>query len=304
MKRCYLIDSSIYIFRNYFSQKTFSQRATSQKVGHESRSGRDVSTVLAYFRWLARFIEQESPEFVAACFDESLGTCFRNEIDPNYKSNRTLPDDELAYQLLACKHITKLSGVSCYASSMYEADDLLASLFSHAVACGHEPIVVTRDKDLGQLLQKETGLFWDFGYDNPIDYDRFTKGFGVAPERIPEYLAIVGDTSDAIVGVQGVGKKTVQALFNSLGSWENIKNNLGRIPSLPIRAAAGIAKKIEGNVDRVESNLKLTRLDHKSIHSSDMRIHRQEANMDELIELLEEFRAPQSTLRQAEALNA
>lgn len=294
MKPCYLIDSSIYIFRYYFSQNNF----------HESLSGREVGTTLAYFRWLLRFLSKESPEHVAACFDESLGSCFRNEINPLYKSNRTLPDDELAYQLLACKKLTELVGIPSYASSRYEADDLIATLFDYGLAQGMESIVLTRDKDLGQLLQKEIGMFWDYGYDDPIAYDSFTREFGIAPERIPEYLALVGDKADAIDGIKGIGKKTAAALFNAMGAWDQIKKNIAEIASLDIRGAAGVAKKIEGGIALVDENLGLTQLHRRCIDEKNIDLQRKSVRIDELIPMLEEFAVPASMLKSVEALNS
>lgn len=292
MTPCYLIDSSIYIFRYYFSRTQ----------AHQSRQGREVGTALAYFRWLLGFINKTSPEWVAACFDESLGSGFRHELNPAYKSNRSFPDEELAYQLLACKQLTSLAGIACYASETYEADDLIATLFQYAHRCGYEAVVLTRDKDLGQVLDKEKGLFWDYGYDDPIGYDSFAREFGIAPEHIPDYLAIAGDSADAITGVRGVGKKTVAALFQALGNWEAIKAGFELIPELPIRGAAGVAKKLSDAREQVDANLHLTRLRFDCLPENMCDLTRRRPDMDALITLLDEFRASPRLMAQAEAL--
>ena len=111
MRDVYLIDSSIYIFRYYFSGRP----------EHVSRQGREVSTVLAFSQWLMRFLRSQQPAHLACCFDESLSTGFRHQIDSTYKQNRSLPDDALAYELLACKHVASLLGVAACTCAGYGA---------------------------------------------------------------------------------------------------------------------------------------------------------------------------------------
>jgi len=293
VKPCYLIDCSIFIFRYYFSQLP----------EHKSQSGREVSTVLAYFRWLLRFLAKEKPLYAAACFDESLGTCFRNAIDENYKSNRTLPDEDLAYELLSCKKITELVGLPCFASDTYEADDLISDLFEHAVNENLEPYVLSRDKDLGQVLKEDMGYLWDYGYDDPIAYQSFANEFGIAPNRMAEFLAIAGDTSDSIAGIRGVGKKTVTALFDQMGGWQDIKHNVDQISSLSIRGAKGLAVKIRDHIELVESNLKLTTLHNNCISPNERVVSVSKVNKDALMSLLDEFNAPQTIFKQIEKLS-
>lgn len=290
MSNVYLIDSSIYIFRYYFSNRP----------SVISQSGHEVSTVLAFSRWLLQFLEKEKPDQLACFFDESLESCFRNEIDGNYKANRSLPDEALAYELLACKKVCELFGLSVYASERYEADDLIAAASKKAWNEGNEHYVITRDKDLGQLLKKDQGFFWDYGYGDTIAYDSFAREFGIQPVHIPDYLAIAGDTADSIAGVKGVGKKTVAALFEHFDGWADLKENINRIPDLPIRGAKGIAKKIAEGIELVEHNLQLTRLAFDSIQAEELCFSRTAIDGELIKTLFVEFNAPKSLLTKIE----
>lgn len=116
----FLIDASIYIFQYYFSlpDHWFSED-----------DSYPTAAVYGYTAFLVRLLKKHQPQRIAACFDESLDQCFRNEIYPDYKSSRALPDEALAFQLRACQTITRLLGIATYASERYEADDLLGSLY-------------------------------------------------------------------------------------------------------------------------------------------------------------------------------
>ncbi len=250
-KHLYIIDASIFIFRYYFSMPS----------NWFASNNRPTETVYGYALWLKKFLANEKPQNVVACFDESLGSCFRNEIYPDYKSSRELPDEDLAFQLLACKKITSLMGVPCYASDRYEADDL-AGCFARL--CDGENIgysILTRDKDLSQLLYGNLGQLWDYPNKEPLGREDVFEKMGVYPEQVSDYLALVGDPSDDIPGVPGVGAKTACALLAHFGSWNEIRSNVESIHKLPIRGAKSLQNKIAEFSDQVELALKLTLID-------------------------------------------
>ncbi|MEE8057293.1 MAG: PIN domain-containing protein [Pseudomonadales bacterium] len=118
----YLIDASIYIFRAWFAIPD----------GWYSPEGYSVNALYGYTQLLLKFLQIVRPTRVAAAYDESLGSCFRNEIYPDYKSSRALPDEALAFQLAACKSLTEIMGITSLASVRYEADDIIATLASRA----------------------------------------------------------------------------------------------------------------------------------------------------------------------------
>ena len=243
----YLIDASIYIFKYYFSLPD----------NWWSREDFPTAAVYGYAHWLFRFLKNTKAKKVAACFDESLQSCFRNKLYADYKSSRALPDDALAFQLAACKQITGLLGIPCYASKEYEADDLLGTL---AMRCRSQSLrinLLTRDKDLAQLLLNAKECIWDYP-DGPRRYPADVQDkFGVAPTMLADLLAIVGDPGDDIPGVPGVGVKTAAKILQTLGPWQKIRKDVGKIAILPIRGAAGIAQKLLIYKQQIDLSLKL-----------------------------------------------
>lgn len=221
----YLIDASIYIFKYYFALPP----------NWIAGNGYSTEAVYGFTAFLLNFMAVEQPEYAAVCFDESLDSCFRNEIYPSYKSSRALPDAALAYQLDACRRITEVLGFTCYSSERYEADDLLATL---AYSLRHEDIgvsILSRDKDLGQLLHKSTDCLVDYGAGDCLFAEDIHEKFGVSPHQIPDYLALVGDPIDDIPGVPGIGKKTAQTLLAHFNSVEELLEDISVIERLTLR---------------------------------------------------------------------
>lgn len=233
--RAWLLDSSIYIFRAWFSMPDHWHTA----------DGMPLNAVYGYASFLTDFISRtDSSPWVAAAFDESLGSCFRNEIFAGYKASRELPDETLAYQLNACRTLTELCGIPCYGGDRFEADDYLATLARLARQKQLPVTVITRDKDLGQLLVGKGDHWWDFAADQTMDTAGFHQRFGVRPEQFADYLGLVGDRVDDIPGVPGVGPKTAAALISNLGCLEQIEENMDRVAQLPVRGAAGLGARL------------------------------------------------------------
>ncbi|MGH1371190.1 MAG: 5'-3' exonuclease [Cellvibrionaceae bacterium] len=254
-----LLDASIYIFRYYFSLPD----------NWFSEEGYPTAAVHGYSSFLLSFLLQHNPSQMAACFDESLGSCFRNEIYPDYKSSRALPDEALAFQLNACREVTELLGIASFSSEVYEADDLLGTLMAHVKAqTESDPVkpdiaILTRDKDLGQLIVRSQDYLWD--YVNPAKQERLGRTeiqqkFGVWPEQLVDYLALVGDAVDDIPGVAGVGAKTAQALLQWGGDIENIFRQMPQITSLPIRGAKGLAQKLVDHTEQIAISRSLAQI--------------------------------------------
>ncbi len=265
-----LIDASIYIFQYYFSlpDNWFSEKESNP-----------TAAVYGYTAFLLRLIKAQQPRRVAACFDESLDQCFRNEIYPDYKVSRALPDELLAFQLHACREVTELLGIACFSSQRYEADDLIGSLYRQCRKQQASIAILTRDKDLGQLLQRPQDFLWDYS-----KYEKQTKTavaseylpkaiagrsyspdivekFGIEPSQMVDYLALVGDSIDDIPGVPGIGAKTAQQLLQYFGSitqlMQSLKNAESALTHIPIRGAKRIADNLISHQQQITMAQKL-----------------------------------------------
>ncbi|GAB2883020.1 5'-3' exonuclease H3TH domain-containing protein [Microbulbifer echini] len=243
----YLIDSSVYIFRYYFALPP----------NWHSRSGYSTEAVYGFTNFLLDLLARK-PRHIACAFDESLGSCFRNTLYPDYKCSRALPDEALAFQLVACREMAEVLGIASFSSACYEADDLLATLTRKLR--NHAPVIVSRDKDLGQLMARGASSLWDFAADRHMDSTALEQKFGVRPAQMADYLALVGDTSDDIPGVPGVGSKTAAALLAVFDDIEALLEQSERVASLPIRGAKGIAQRLVEHADQLRLAKRLTSL--------------------------------------------
>ena len=245
-----LIDASIFIFQYYFTMPDNWYSDTDYPTG----------AVYGYTTFLLRLLEEQQPKRIAACFDESLGTCFRNEIYSNYKVSRPPADDALAFQLRACREITELFEIPSFSSKRYEADDLLGTLVKMLRRHQAPIAILTRDKDLGQLLKRKQDYLWDYKNSETLDHRGIHKKFGVHPEQLIDYLALVGDSIDDIPGVPGVGAKTAQALLGHFGDIEALFKGLHQVAALPIRGAKNLAEKLDNFRDQIAMAQQLTKI--------------------------------------------
>ena len=252
MSQVFLIDASVYIFRYYFALPP----------NWESRSGYTTEAVYGFTNFLLDLLARK-PGHIACAFDESLGSCFRNDLYPDYKCSRALPDEALAYQLAACREMAEALGIASYASDRFEADDILATLTRRCVENGLAPVIVTRDKDLGQLLDRGAASLWDFAADQHMSRAEIEQKFGVRPGQIADYLALVGDAIDDIPGVPGIGAKTAARLLSEFEDVESLIANVERVATLKIRGAAGIANRIAEHAGQIRLARQLAGLDYR-----------------------------------------
>lgn len=227
LKKLYLIDASIYIFRAYFSLPDTLIDTT----------GNPANAVYGYAGFLTRLLEQSQAHYIAVTFDESLTTSFRNEIYPAYKTNRALPPPELEAQLNACQELTRALGLASYVSERFEADDLIGTLANGMRSHDFSMVIVSGDKDLTQLI-RDDDIWWDFTRDRQLQAADIKRQFGVDPEQIVDLIALMGDKVDNIPGVSGIGQKTAARLLNRFGSLESIYERLAEIPHMKLRGGA------------------------------------------------------------------
>lgn len=230
----YLIDASVYIFRAYYSMPG----------DMVDKAGNPINALYGFCRFLGDFMEKVNPEHVAVLFDESLSKSFRTEIYPAYKANRDPAPEELKRQFKQCRRFAGSLGVLAIGSPRYEADDLIGTLVTHGRRVNRPSTIVSRDKDLAQLVSKDD-VFWDFSGRGKIRYHEVRGIFGVHPEQIADFLALAGDAVDNIKGVPGIGKKTAAVLLETFGSIDGIYANLDKVCNLNLRGAKTLALKLE-----------------------------------------------------------
>jgi 5'-3' exonuclease len=234
----YLIDASVYVFRAYYSMPD----------DMVDEAGNPINALYGFCRFIGDFMEQVTPEFVAVAFDESLTQSFRTEIYPEYKANRDPAPPELKRQFEQCRRYVRALGVMELGSPRYEADDLIGTLVEHGRGQGRPSTIVSRDKDLTQLLREED-VFWDFAGKGKLRYEQIAGSFGVPPEQIADFLALAGDAVDNIKGVPGVGKKTAEKLLQHFGSLDAIYENLHRVHEVNVRGAKTLGAKLDTHRD-------------------------------------------------------
>ena len=179
-----------------------------------TRDGNATHALYGFARFLSDLLEQVRPERIGVAFDLSLrsATSFRNGIYPAYKANRESPPADLERQFALCREFCRHMGLAEFASAEYEADDIIGTLAARSRAAGLRNVLVTRDKDLSQLI-RDGDVFWDYSGNTRYHYHDIGPRFGVAPELIADFLALTGDSVDNIPGVPGVGRKTAAELF-------------------------------------------------------------------------------------------
>src|SRR5215467_9280443 len=168
--------------------------------------GTPTNAVYIFVTMLRKLLNEHRPQYIAASFDMP-GRTFRDDLVPDYKANRAPMPDELAQQIPMVHAACEALGVPILNSERYEADDVIGTLATKAIAAGFEVAIVTGDKDFFQLVH-----------------------FGVPPDRVVDVLALMGDTIDNIKGVPGIGEKGAKDLITTYGSLENLIAHAAEIP--------------------------------------------------------------------------
>lgn len=246
----YLLDASIYVFRAWF---------TAPDV--RDAEGQDMGAAFGYGETLCQLLTRLKPDYFAVAFDESLGTCWRNEIYSDYKSNREPAPPELARQFAWCRAFTRALGVAEFASHDHEADDLLAALAAAGRRSGHAVTVISRDKDLGQLLRNDNDRLWPFPGEKPLDHAGFTRRYGARPTQLADFLALTGDAVDNIPGVAGIGPRTARVLLERFDTLEALYANIDQVETLPLRGARRAARLLAEQRDQAFLSRRLAMLD-------------------------------------------
>ncbi|MCX5865294.1 MAG: DNA polymerase I [Deltaproteobacteria bacterium] len=209
----YLIDASAYIYRAYHAIAPLT-----------NKSGLPTHAVYGFTNILLRVLREKAPKFIGIAFDVR-GPNFRHEMYQAYKANRPSMPDDLACQIPYIKEIVAAHNFACLERQGYEADDLLASAAKKLAAQGHPVIVVSGDKDLLQLVSDSITV-WDPMRDVFMNPAAVQKKYNIPPEQLLDFFALMGDSSDNVPGVAGIGPKTAEKLINQYGSLEGLYQNI------------------------------------------------------------------------------
>jgi 5'-3' exonuclease len=229
----YLIDASIFVFR---AHHTVPNTLTDP-------DGNPVNALHGFARFLGDLIERVRPVHLAVAFDSNQRSSFRYQLYPAYKANRERPPEELRRQFALCRRVCQALGVADFVNSDYEADDIIGTLASRMRQVGEQVVLVTRDKDLAQLV-RPGDHYWDYIGDKRYPYHAIADRFGVLPERMPCFLALLGDAVDNIPGVPGIGRKTASLLLHHHESLLQLYGNLDALGRLKLRNAGFVVEQL------------------------------------------------------------
>jgi 5'-3' exonuclease len=229
MQTVHLIDASLYVFRAWHSMPPEFVDA----------DGAPVNAVHGFTRFLCEFLERTRPTHIAVAFDESLTSSFRNAIYPAYKANRELPPAELKVQFDYCKRVAAALGLCVLRDTQYEADDLIGSALTVARAHGMRSVIVSADKDFGQLIGDHDEQ-WDFSKDQRWDAHGVRQRLGVRPDQVADFLGLTGDAVDNIPGVPGIGPKTAAQLLAHFDTLDALYARVEEVPYLRVRGAGQV----------------------------------------------------------------
>ncbi|HGM6862026.1 TPA: DNA polymerase I [Serratia rubidaea] len=229
-----LVDGSSYLYRAYHAFPPLTNSA-----------GEPTGAMYGVLNMLRSLLQQYAPTHVAVVFD-AKGKTFRDELFAEYKSHRPPMPDDLRAQIEPLHRMVKAMGLPLLVTPGVEADDVIGTLALQAEKAGHAVLISTGDKDMAQLVTPNVTLINTMN-NTILGPQEVCDKYGIPPELIIDFLALMGDSSDNIPGVPGVGEKTAQALLQGLGSLDTLYANLDSIATLSFRGAKTMAAKLEQN---------------------------------------------------------
>lgn len=210
MKVLYLFDGSAFLYRSFFALPPLT-----------TSSGFPTGAIYGFLRSILAILKTEKPNYMAIAFDLPAPTQ-RKLAYSEYKSKRPPTPDPLKVQIPVIKELINLLGIKLLEMPGYEADDLIAYLTQKAKREGFRVKIYSPDKDVLQLVEGSQVVVINPISEEVFDENKVIEKFGVPPQKLADYLALVGDKTDNIEGVKGVGPKTAINLINTFGSVENI----------------------------------------------------------------------------------
>src|SRR5918992_1729009 len=243
----FLVDGSGYIFRAYHALPPLNRKS----------DGLQVNAVLGFCNMLWKLLRdmkpEERPTHLAVVFDKSEQT-FRTQFYPEYKANRSAPPDDLIPQFPLIREAVRAFDIPCLEQGGFEADDLIATYVREACELGANATIVSSDKDLMQLVN-DCVIMYDTMKDKKIGIPEVIEKFGVPPEKVIEVQALIGDSTDNVPGVPGIGVKTAAQLIAEYGDLETLLASTARIKQPKRRES------LEQNAEKARLSRRLVALD-------------------------------------------
>ncbi|CRL61067.1 DNA polymerase I [Proteus vulgaris] len=272
-----LVDGSSYLYRAYHA---FPPLTNSQ--------GEPTGAMYGVLNMLRSLIIQYKPSHVAVVFD-AKGKTFRDELYEEYKSNRPPMPDDLREQIAPLHEMVQAMGLPLLSISGVEADDVIGTLALKAAADGRDVLISTGDKDMAQLVTPKITLI-NTMTNVILGPDEVKEKYGVPPELIIDFLALMGDSSDNIPGVPGVGEKTALGLLQGIGSLDDIYQQLDNIATLSFRGAKTLGAKMAEHEKVAKLSYKLATI------KTDVELDKtfddlvvNEPNLDQLLEMFTRY---------------
>jgi DNA polymerase-1 len=222
-KSLYLIDGSSYIFRAYFGIRQF--LSTSK--------GFPTNALYGFINMLQKVVKDEKPDYLAVAFDSKEKT-FRHEMYADYKANRSAPPEDLAKQFPYFEPLVQAYNIHGVRVPGYEADDIIGTLATKAAKEGFKVVIVSGDKDMMQLISPDIRML-DTMKNKWFGVEEVEEKFGVTPDRVIDVMGLMGDSSDHIPGVKGVGPKTASELIHKFGSIQELYERIDEVDKVKLR---------------------------------------------------------------------
>ncbi|MCK4934982.1 MAG: DNA polymerase I, partial [Simkaniaceae bacterium] len=244
MKKLYIVDALNYLFRSYFAIRNMA-----------TPSGKSTNALYGFIRSMQKLIQDFSAENIVVVFDAPDNKKSRLELYKDYKGHRSGMPEDLFPQIEFAYQFCEYEGLPHLTMPGVEADDTIASIARWAESKGVEVYICSSDKDLCQLVSKHINIINTSKNNLLIDRKKVQEIYGVYPEQINDYLAIVGDASDNVPGIEGFGPKTAASLLSELGDLETILKNPDKVKG------AKKQETLKNSIKKAELSKKLTALD-------------------------------------------
>lgn len=239
-----LVDGSSYLYRAFHAFPPLTNSA-----------GEPTSAMYGVLNMLKSLISQVQPSHIAVVFD-AKGKTFRDEMFEQYKSHRPPMPDDLRKQIQPLHDIIRALGIPLLVIEGVEADDVIGTLAVAASKANQKVLISTGDKDMAQLVDDNIMLINTMN-NTLLDREAVIEKYGIPPELIIDYLALMGDSADNIPGVAGVGEKTALGLLQGIGSMAEIYANLDKVAELPIRGAKKLGDKLLAEKEMADLSYRL-----------------------------------------------